>query len=100
MVSWQPENGTRLDVIPRRGGAEDIRWFEIEPEPGVFVDAQGNSTWAKYDRIVDAAAVRGITILPRLEKRPAWALAGRPTPAGRMSLRPRKNRRADAQNRC
>lgn len=72
-----------LDMI-RDGGFGMIRqlfgWFEIEPEPGVFVDAQGNSTWAKYDRIVDAAAERGIQILARLEKPPAWALAGRPNP--------------------
>jgi carotenoid cleavage dioxygenase len=31
MVSWKPENGTRIGVMPRRGTAEDLRWFEIEP---------------------------------------------------------------------
>ncbi|MEZ5142678.1 MAG: carotenoid oxygenase family protein [Acidimicrobiales bacterium] len=31
MVSWRPENGTRLGVMPRRGGADDITWYEIEP---------------------------------------------------------------------
>ena len=31
MVSWRPENGTRLGVLPRRGGADDITWYEIEP---------------------------------------------------------------------
>jgi carotenoid cleavage dioxygenase len=31
MVSWRPENGTRIGVMPLRGGNEDIRWFEIEP---------------------------------------------------------------------
>ena len=31
MVSWRPENGTRLGVMPRRGGASDITWYEIEP---------------------------------------------------------------------
>jgi len=31
MVSWRPENGTRLGVLPRRGGAADITWYEIEP---------------------------------------------------------------------
>ena len=31
MVSWRPENGTRLGVIPRRGGADDVTWYEIEP---------------------------------------------------------------------
>ena len=31
MMVWRPANGTRLGVIPRRGSADDIRWFEVEP---------------------------------------------------------------------
>jgi carotenoid cleavage dioxygenase len=31
MVSWRPENGARLGVLPRRGGADDITWYDIEP---------------------------------------------------------------------
>ncbi len=31
MVQWRPENGTRIGVLPRRGTAEEIRWFEIDP---------------------------------------------------------------------
>ncbi len=31
MVKWAPENGARIGVIPRRGAADEIRWFEIEP---------------------------------------------------------------------
>ena len=31
MVRWQPENGCRLGVLPRRGDGSEIRWFEIEP---------------------------------------------------------------------
>lgn len=31
MVRWQPELGTRLGVLPRRGGPGDVRWFEVEP---------------------------------------------------------------------
>ena len=31
MVSWKPENGTRIGVMPRMGFAADIRWFEIDP---------------------------------------------------------------------
>ncbi len=30
MVQWQPENGTRIGVIPHFGGADDIRWFDVE----------------------------------------------------------------------
>ncbi len=79
-----PANVERsLDMI-RDGGFGMIRqlvgWYEIEPQPGVFVDAQGRSTWDKYDRIVDGAVARGIDVLARLEKPPAWARAGRPNP--------------------
>jgi len=31
MVSWRPENGTRIGVMPRLGDATDISWFEIDP---------------------------------------------------------------------
>ena len=31
LVNWRPENGTRIGVMPRRGTADDLRWFEIEP---------------------------------------------------------------------
>jgi hypothetical protein len=70
-----------LDMIAA-GGYGYIRqvfgWYEIEPEPGVFVDATGRSTWAKYDRMVELANERGIEIIARLEKPPRWARAGQP----------------------
>ncbi len=31
MVSWKPENGTRIGVMPRLGGADDVTWYEVEP---------------------------------------------------------------------
>ena len=31
MVKWAPENGTRLGVMPRLGGADDIAWYEVDP---------------------------------------------------------------------
>lgn len=31
MVRWMPENGCRIGVMPRRGTADQLRWFEIEP---------------------------------------------------------------------
>ena len=30
MVSWRPENGTRIGVMPRRGTADEVRWFDID----------------------------------------------------------------------
>jgi hypothetical protein len=72
-----------LDMI-REGGYSFIRqifgWYEIEPQPGVHVDTNGNSTWEKYDRIVDEATARGIEIIARLEKPPLWAKTGQPNP--------------------
>jgi len=29
-LSWKPENGTRIGVMPRRGAASDIRWFDTD----------------------------------------------------------------------
>jgi carotenoid cleavage dioxygenase-like enzyme len=28
---WQPQHGARIGVVPRLGGDDDVRWFEIEP---------------------------------------------------------------------
>ncbi|MFK7894421.1 MAG: carotenoid oxygenase family protein [Myxococcota bacterium] len=28
--AWEPENGARIGVIPRRGTSEDMRWFEVD----------------------------------------------------------------------
>lgn len=30
MLAWEPENGTRLGVMPRMGEDADIKWFEID----------------------------------------------------------------------
>jgi carotenoid cleavage dioxygenase-like enzyme len=29
--AWQPERGTRIGVMPRRGTSADVRWFETDP---------------------------------------------------------------------
>jgi len=29
--SWNPEYPSRLGVMPRTGGSEDVRWFDVEP---------------------------------------------------------------------
>ncbi len=72
-----------LDMIAA-AGIGSIRqifgWYEIEPQRGVYTDANGQSTWTKYDRMVDLASERGIQIIARLEKPPPWAKAGQPQP--------------------
>ncbi len=30
-IRWEPERGTRIGVLPRRGANADVRWFEIDP---------------------------------------------------------------------
>ena len=47
MVQWKQENGTRIGVMPRRGDAEDIRWFEV---PTSHVQHFWNA-WADGNRI-------------------------------------------------
>ncbi len=31
LIAWEPEKGTHVGVMPRNGGAEDIRWFTGAP---------------------------------------------------------------------
>ncbi|MEZ5168416.1 MAG: carotenoid oxygenase family protein [Acidimicrobiales bacterium] len=47
MVRWRGENGTRIGVMPRLGGADDIRWFEV---PTSHVQHFWNA-WEEGDRI-------------------------------------------------
>ena len=30
MLAWEPENGSRIGVVPRHGSDADVRWFEID----------------------------------------------------------------------
>jgi polysaccharide biosynthesis protein PslG len=72
-----------LDMIAGAGYGyvrQIFGWYEIELRPGVYVDAEGRSTWEKYDRIVRLASERGLQIIARLEKPPPWARAGQPNP--------------------
>jgi carotenoid cleavage dioxygenase len=31
MIRWEPDNGARIGVLPREGGSDDVRWFELDP---------------------------------------------------------------------
>jgi carotenoid cleavage dioxygenase len=37
LVRWEPEQGTRLGVLARRGDGASIRWFELDPSYVVHV---------------------------------------------------------------
>ena len=46
-IRWQPDLGTRLGVLPRKGNADQVRWFEIDTCNVVhFFNA-----WDKEDKI-------------------------------------------------
>ena len=51
-VSWEPERGTRLGVMPRAGGNADVRWFETEP---CYVFHPMNAYGAGDEVVVDVA---------------------------------------------
>ena len=29
-MSWKPDNGTRIGIVPRGGSNDDVRWFETD----------------------------------------------------------------------
>ena len=80
MVSWRPENGTRIGVMPRRGNAEDITWHEIDPG---HVQHFWNG-WVEGDRVEFSgsrfdAPDFGIDANAPLDESTASAVGGRPT---------------------
>lgn len=79
LVTWRPENGTRLGVIPRFGGADEIRWMDVE---NGHIQHFWNG-WLEGDRIeLSGCRVEnpqfGIDTDENLEETSADATAGRP----------------------
>jgi polysaccharide biosynthesis protein PslG len=54
---------------------QQFAWAEIEPlRKGEFVDpVSGESSWAKFDRLVDLLRANGLQVIARLDLAPAWA---------------------------
>ena len=80
MVSWRPENGTRIGVMPRMGSATDITWYEIDPG---HVQHFWNG-WVEGDRLEFSgsrfdAPDFGIDSSSPLDQSTASPVAGRPT---------------------
>jgi len=70
-----------LDLVRMTGSGwirQQFLWTEVEyPARGQFVDrATGGVSWAKYDRIVETAGQRGLSVLFRIDTSPAWARDG------------------------
>ena len=52
MLAWEPENGSRIGVMPRMGNDEDVKWFTID---NCMVFHVANA-WEEGDEIVLIAA--------------------------------------------
>jgi hypothetical protein len=54
---------------------QEFPWAEIEPlRKGEFSNsASGESSWAKWDEIVDLYRSHGLQVIARLDRAPAWA---------------------------
>jgi hypothetical protein len=55
---------------------QELPWEQIEPiAKGQYVDPKfGDSTWAKFDDIVERANALGLSVVLRLDTSPGWAL--------------------------
>ncbi|WP_194818223.1 carotenoid oxygenase family protein [Nocardia sp. XZ_19_385] len=61
MVAWDANRPTRLGLMPRRGTAADVRWFEAAPRHMMH---QAN-VWEEDGRIIaDVAAAEGTALFP------------------------------------
>lgn len=61
MVAWDPDRPTKLGVMPRRGTAAQVRWFEAAPRQMMH---EAN-VWEQDGRLIaDVAAADGTALFP------------------------------------
>lgn len=73
---WKRERTVELAQQAGLGWAkQEFPWAEIEPlRKGEFIDpVSGQSSWAKFDEIVDLYRSHGLRIIARLDRAPDWA---------------------------
>lgn len=73
---WKRERTVQMAEEAGLGWAkQQFAWAEIEPlRKGEFIDpVSGESSWAKYDQIVDLYRAHGLRVIARLDLAPAWA---------------------------
>jgi len=73
---WKRERTVEMAQAAGIGWAkQEFSWAEIEPlRKGEFINsASGESSWTKFDEIVDLYRSRGIQVIARLDRAPAWA---------------------------
>jgi hypothetical protein len=73
---WKRERTVEMAQEAGLGWAkQQFTWAEIEPlRKGEFVDpVTGESSWAKFDQIVDLLRSQNLNVIARLDRAPAWA---------------------------
>lgn len=73
---WKRERTVQMAARAGLGWAkQQFAWAEIEPlRKGEFVDpVTGESSWAKFDQVVDLLREHGLQVIARLDRAPAWA---------------------------
>ncbi len=73
---WKRERTVEMAREAGLGWAkQQFSWAEIEPlRKGEFVDpVSGQSSWIKFDQIVDLFRLRDLQVIARLDRAPGWA---------------------------
>ncbi|MGC9334121.1 MAG: hypothetical protein ACP5JJ_08240 [Anaerolineae bacterium] len=73
---WKRERTVDMARAAGLGWAkQQFAWAEIEPlHKGEFLDpVGGQSSWTKFDEIVDLYRASGLRVIARLDRAPAWA---------------------------
>jgi hypothetical protein len=73
---WKRERTVEMAQQAGLGWAkQQFAWAEIEPlAKGEFVDPiSGESSWTKFDQIVDLYRASGLQVIARLDRAPGWA---------------------------
>ena len=73
---WKRQRTVELAQQAGLGWAKiQFPWAELEPlRKGEFIDpVSGESSWAKFDQIVDLCRSYGLQVIARLDRAPGWA---------------------------
>jgi polysaccharide biosynthesis protein PslG len=73
---WKRERTVDMAQTAGLGWAkQQFAWAEIEPlRKGEYIDpVSGQSSWVKFDEIVDLYRASGLRVIARLDRAPAWA---------------------------
>ncbi|MGH7899822.1 MAG: carotenoid oxygenase family protein, partial [Candidatus Binatia bacterium] len=70
VFSWEPERGTRIGVMPRRGTSTDVRWFETDP---CYVFHPMNAYEEGSELVLDVLRYEQLLFMsPTVARKPEW----------------------------